>query len=117
MKKESTNEYKNFTFPIIDLKQTGCRIKSICARRGYTVKKLQEALQIGAFQSIYDWYSGKTLPSLDNMLALSRLLEIPVEELIVCQNMEHLNLSHLHKPVESYKRAGLYYCLMIRTVL
>lgn len=50
------------------------------------MRQLQKALGIGAYQSIYDWFSGKSLPSLDNMLALSRLLDIPIERLIICKN-------------------------------
>ena len=48
----------------IDMKQTGKRIKQLCHERGITVKIIQGELNIGAFQSIYNWFSGKTLPSL-----------------------------------------------------
>lgn len=48
---------------------------------------IQEELDIGAFQSIYNWFSGKTLPSLDNMYRLSKLLNVAMEDMIVdCSN-------------------------------
>ena len=44
---------------------------------------VQEYLGLGAFQSVYNWFSGRTLPSLDNMYALSALLGMRMEDLIV----------------------------------
>ena len=67
----------------IDVKQTGKQMKETCRQKGITVKTIQKELYIGSFQSIYAWFSGKTLPSLDNMYRLSRLLEMPMEALIV----------------------------------
>ncbi len=43
---------------------------------------IQRELYIG-FQSVYAWFSGKTLPSLDNLYRLSRLLRVPMDEMIV----------------------------------
>lgn len=71
----------------IDMKKTGKRIKRLCDERGITVKIIQEELNIGAFQSIYNWFSGKTLPSLDNMYRLSKMLNVAMEDMIVdCSN-------------------------------
>lgn len=67
----------------IDVKRTGERIKRLCDERGITVKNIQEELNIGAFQSIYNWFAGKTLPSLDNMYRLSKLLNVTMEDMIV----------------------------------
>lgn len=67
----------------IDMKLTGRRLKSLCDRRKITVKTIQKELYIGSFQSVYAWFAGKTLPSLDNMYRLSRLLHVPMEEIIV----------------------------------
>lgn len=67
----------------IDVKRTGKRIRRLCAERGITVKKIQDELNIGAFQSIYNWFAGKTLPSLDNMYRLSKMLNVAMEDMIV----------------------------------
>lgn len=71
------------------------------------MKQLQKALGIGAYQSIYDWFSGKSLPSLDNMLALSRLLDIPIEGLVICKNDSMLVASEkdLRKRLENYRQS------------
>lgn len=67
----------------IDMKLTGRRLKSLCDRREITVKTIQKELYIGSFQSVYAWFAGKALPSLDNMYRLSRLLRVPMDEMIV----------------------------------
>ena len=67
----------------IDVKRTGRKMKEICRQKGIAVRTIQDALYIGSFQSVYAWFSGKTMPSLDNMYRLSRLLGVPMEELIV----------------------------------
>ena len=66
----------------IDIWETGQKIKEVCLEHGYTVRKLQEELDIG-FQSVYAWFAGSAVPSLDNMYQLSSLFEIPMEYMIV----------------------------------
>lgn len=67
------------------MKKTGQRIKELCKSRNISVKDIQQNLFIGSFQAIYAWFSGKSLPSLDNLYRLSRLLKVPMDEIIVGQ--------------------------------
>lgn len=66
----------------IDMKKTGVKIKMLCKERNITVRDIQNNLCIGAFQSVYDWFSGKTLPSVDNLFRLSKLLNVHMEDMI-----------------------------------
>lgn len=66
----------------IDMKRTGTKLKKLCKEKGITVKDIQTELCIGAFQSVYDWFSGKSLPSLDNFFYLSKLLKVKMEDMI-----------------------------------
>ena len=50
-------------------------------KNGFTVQELQTILQMENFQSIYNWEEGKNLPSIDNALILSKLYQVPIEEL------------------------------------
>ena len=68
---------------MIDLKRTGDRIRTACERRGISVRQLQKELKVGAFQSIYNWFNGRALPTLENYYMLCRLLRVPMESLIV----------------------------------
>lgn len=100
---------KEFKYPVIDGKRTGQQIKMECRKQGLTVKEIQELLQIGAAQSIYNWYQGKSLPALDNMLALSRLLDMPMEKLIVCRRISDRLLIVPPSGKWSCERASVYY--------
>ena len=62
----------------IQQKETGSRIKSLLRESGYTVRDIQNAMGFENPQAVYKWISGKCLPSLDNFLILSRLLNILV---------------------------------------
>lgn len=75
-----------YEYPVIDMAATGRRIQAECAGRGYSARMIQELFGIGSIQSVYNWFKGKQIPSLDNMLALSWLLGMPIEELVICKN-------------------------------
>ena len=70
----------------IDIKKTGRKIKALCKERNITVKDIQKELYIGAFQTVYDWFSGKSLPSLDNLFRLSKMLNVHMEDFLVKKN-------------------------------
>lgn len=73
---------------MIDMKKTGRRIKEACDSQGITVKQIQQELNIGSFQSVYSWFHGKTLPSMDNFYALCKLLHVSMDSMIV-EKEEH----------------------------
>lgn len=72
-----------FVYPQIDLKRTGSWLRILSKHYGYSVKDLQEYLQISSNQAIYEWFNGHTLPSVNNLLALSTLFDIPMNLLLV----------------------------------
>lgn len=77
-----------FQAPVIDMEQTGKRIKKLCSVNHYSVRELQSYLHISCPQSIYNWYHGKTLPSLDHLYALSYLLHVPISWLLVSRDTD-----------------------------
>lgn len=50
---------------------------------GYKVKDIQGAMGFETPQAVYKWLSGKSLPSLDNFVILSRLLNTSIEDILV----------------------------------
>ncbi|MGI6006121.1 MAG: helix-turn-helix domain-containing protein [Ruminococcus sp.] len=76
---------RNFKYPVLDAKRTGRKIKEACRQKNLSVREIQESLGLGSFQAVYRWFSGQTLPSLDNMYALSQLLQKPMESLLVSE--------------------------------
>lgn len=71
--------------PIINVRGTGQRIRKIMEERGYTVSDVQEYLDLTTPQSIYHWFRGRNLPTIDNLYALSELFKVPIDEM-VCGN-------------------------------
>jgi len=67
----------------IQQKATGNRIKRLLQENGYTVKDIQEVMGFENPQAVYKWLSGRSLPSLDNLLILSRVLHTSIEDILV----------------------------------
>ena len=75
-------------FPVIDPVATGKNIVQLRQARGMTVKDLQQWFGFEEPRAIYKWQQGQTLPSVDNLIALSALLEVPVEDILVCRHSQ-----------------------------
>ena len=67
----------------IQPQETGKKIKSLLTEKGFSVKDVQSAMGFENPQAIYKWISGKSLPSLDNLVILSRLLHTSMESILV----------------------------------
>lgn len=74
-------------YPDVDLARTGAMLKDQIQSAGYTVKDIQQYLMLSCPQPIYRWYSGKILPSVNHLYAISRLLGVHMEELIVAKTL------------------------------
>ena len=72
-------------FPTINLRETGINLRRIMDKRGIEAKYIQEYLNLSSIQSIYNWLNGLNMPTIDNLYALSQLLQVPIDE-IVCGN-------------------------------
>lgn len=70
-------------YPVIDMTGTGQNIKRIMRLKGFSVKDIQKFLQLSTPQGIYHWFDGRSLPTVDNLYALSELFELPVDALLV----------------------------------
>ncbi|MBR1892869.1 MAG: helix-turn-helix transcriptional regulator [Lachnospiraceae bacterium] len=69
-------------YPAIDVAATGKNIKRIMKDKGYTVKDIQMFLGLATPQGIYHWFEGKSMPTLDNLYALSELFQLPIDTII-----------------------------------
>lgn len=67
----------------INPKETGMRIGELLVENGYSVKDIQMACGFENPQAVYKWISGKTLPSLDNFVILSKVLHKNMEDILV----------------------------------
>lgn len=75
-------------FPVIDLAGTGRSIERHRRQAGLTVRDLQTYFGFEYPQAIYKWQHGECLPTVDNLLALARLLRVSMEDLLVYEDRE-----------------------------
>lgn len=69
--------------PIIDMKQTGQNITQLRRQRGITVKQLQTLMGFATPQTIYKWQHGESLPTVDNLVALSAIFSVPIDAILI----------------------------------
>ena len=69
----------------IQTEATGNRIRCLLQEKGLTVRDVQTAYGFEYPQAVYKWLSGSSLPSLDNMVILSRILHTSIEDILVVE--------------------------------
>ena len=78
--------YAQTAYPVIDLAETGRSIERHRRQAGLTVRDLQTYFGFEYPQAIYKWQHGECLPTVDNLLALARLLQMSMEDLLVYED-------------------------------
>lgn len=86
-------------FPVIDVRATGQNIQRLRKARGLTVRDIQSYFGFEEPQAIYKWQSGRSLPTVDNLYALSALLDTPIEDILV-QASYQLNIASFEQRAE-----------------
>ena len=71
----------------MDKDRTCENIKNLCMYRGLSVNRIALMLNISK-QTVYGWFSTKKLPSIDHMVELSDILDVPIDEMIVRREYE-----------------------------
>ncbi len=74
---------QSMAFPTINMVATGANITRLRKARGISVRELQRFFGFDNPQAIYKWQWGSSLPSVDNLFALSRILEVPIQDILV----------------------------------
>ena len=78
-------------FPSIDSVATGENIARLRREKGYSVVDLQSWFGFEAPQAVYKWQRGESLPSVDNLYALSVLLGVSMNDIIVERQLNSEN--------------------------
>lgn len=74
--------------PVLDLEGTGTKIKTLMKLRGVTPRQLQLIMDFPYVQTIYNWFAGKNMPTLDNLVVLAQILGVTMDEIIVTKMIE-----------------------------
>ena len=75
-----------FTLPTIDTIGTGMRIMDLRKKAGLSVKDLQNILGFATPNAIYKWQNGAAMPTLDNLIVLASIFNVPIDDIIVVDN-------------------------------
>ena len=69
--------------PTIDMVKTGQKITDLRIQSGLSVKELQDIFGFATPQAIYKWQHGTAIPTVDNLVVLSQLFQVHMEDLLV----------------------------------
>lgn len=75
-------------YPVLDMQATGRRIRELRQMHKISIQTLRESMQLESVQAIYKWERGASVPSLDNMILLSKIFETPIESILVIHDDE-----------------------------
>ena len=70
-------------YPVLDLKATGERINQLRKDNNLRVTDVAEYMGFESTQAVYKWQRGESLPTVDNLYALSRLLHTSVDDILI----------------------------------
>ena len=73
--------------PTINLALTGARITAMREAAGLSVKDLQKIFGFNSPQAIYKWQRGVSLPSVDNLVILAKVLNVRMDDIIVLNSV------------------------------
>ena len=78
----------NYVLPAIDMIRTGQRIAQLRKAAGLSVKDLQEIFGFATPQAIYKWQQGVAMPALDNLVVLSVVFGVKIDEIIITEPID-----------------------------
>ena len=82
-----------FNIPTVDLVATGKNIEKFRKEAGLSVKELQNIFGFGTPQAIYKWQHGTALPTVDNLVLLSAIFKVSIDEILVVEQCGGIVLS------------------------
>ena len=77
-----------FLRPVLDLEATGTKIKTLMKQRGITPRQLQLILNFPYVQTVYNWFAGKNMPTLDNLVVLAKVLNVAMDDIVVTKMVD-----------------------------
>lgn len=82
-----------FMVPTINMEATGRNIRRLREKEGLTVKDIQDIFGFATPQAIYKWQRGTAMPTLDNLVVLSVVLEVTIDEILVVNKEKKVQIS------------------------
>lgn len=87
-------------YPVIDLQATGSNIKKLRRRNDMSVADLQAYFGFEYPSAIYKWQNGESLPTVDNLLALSVMFKVSMNDILVYEGQDSFFVINFQLAVE-----------------
>ena len=71
--------------PTINMVKTGQNILHLREQAGLSVKELQEIFGFATPQAIYKWQPGTAMPTVDNLVVLAAVFNVPLDNILVVE--------------------------------
>lgn len=69
-------------YPVLDTVAIGARIRELRKLNALTVEQVRDFLGLESTQAIYKWQRGDSMPTIDNLYALSFLFQTSVDDIL-----------------------------------
>lgn len=79
---------RTFMKPVVNLSATGTNIKTLMKRNGISARDLQFLMDFPYIQTIYNWTRGINLPTIDNLVVLSKIFNVSINDIVVTDMVE-----------------------------
>lgn len=74
--------------PVVNMSATGENIARLRKDHGFSVKDLQRIFGFSTPQAIYKWQQGNSMPTIDNILILASIFQVPVDDILITDLMD-----------------------------
>ena len=68
--------------PFVDTKATGEKLRNLRIQKNLSVKQLQNIMGFEYPEAIYKWECGKNVPTVDNLIFLSKIYKVKIDDII-----------------------------------
>lgn len=77
-----------FCKPVLSIEGTGKKIKRLMRQKCVTPHRVAAMLGFPYVQTMYNWFAGRNLPTLDNLVALAYILGLKMDDLVATEFVE-----------------------------
>ena len=71
--------------------KTGQNIMNLRVAAGLSVKDLQDIFGFATPQAIYKWQHGTALPTIDNLVVLAAVFQVPMDEILILDEIAQIS--------------------------
>ncbi len=69
--------------PTINMAATGANIRALIKAKGLKIADVQNMCGFNTPQAVFKWMRGDAMPSIDNMVILAHILDVPIDKIII----------------------------------